>query len=83
MGISPEQVERLKEAFQRVRDVFVAAWKAIRELFKPIAKWFSKNGLLIAAWRIDKIKWYRLATTHRKRRIRKKWRNAIMREAYP
>lgn len=80
--IPAEDLERLREAFQQIKDAFIEALTPLMEwLKKALDKFFKWLRDLPDHWLCENKRWWYMAEHHKKRRIRKKYRNRIKKEA--
>lgn len=80
--IPAEDLERLKEAFQQIKDAVVEALTPLMEwLAKALKKFMKWLRDLPDHWLCKNKHWWYMAEHHKKRRIRKKYRNRIRKEA--
>lgn len=76
-NITPEQFENAKAAVVRCAQALVEMWRRVRaQLLKNMAKFM--DGLLYAA--NTNPKWWHLYKHSKKRRVRKKYRDRLMRQ---
>lgn len=80
--IPAEDLERLREAFQQIKDAVVEALTPLMEwLAKALNKFMKWLRDLPDHWLCENKRWWYMAEHHKKRRIRKKYRNRIRKEA--
>lgn len=80
--IPAEDLERLNEAFQQLKDAVVEALTPLIEwLAKALKKFMKWLRDLPDHWLCKNKRWWYMAEHHKKRRIRKKYRNRIRKEA--
>lgn len=85
LHISPETMQQILEAFDRVAEAVKEMARALMEAFKPIIDWAKKTAErfmdALAAGIVPR-KWLHLAKHAKKARTRKKYRNRIRRAVF-
>ncbi len=86
LHISPETMQQILEAFDRVAEAVKEMARALMEAFKPIIDWAKKTAErfieALAAGIVPRRKWLHLAKHAKKARTRKKYRNRIRRAVF-
>ena len=85
LHISPETMQQILEAFDRVAAAVKEMARALMEAFKPIIDWAKKTAerfMEALAAGIVPRKWLHLAKHAKKARTRKKYRNRIRRAVF-
>ena len=85
LHISPETMQQILEAFDRVAEAVKEMARALMEAFKPIIDWAKKTAerfIEALAAGIVPRKWLHLAKHAKKARTRKKYRNRIRRAVF-
>ena len=85
LHISPETMQQILEAFDRVAEAVKEMARALMEAFKPIIDWAKKTAerfMEALAAGIVPRKWLHLAKHAKKARTRKKYRNRIRRAVF-
>ena len=85
LHISPETMQQILEAFDRVAEAVKEMARALMEAFKPIIDWAKKTAErfmeALAAGVVPR-RWLHLAKHAKKARTRKKYRNRIRRAVF-
>lgn len=85
LHISPETMQQILEAFDRVAEAVKEMARALMEALKPIIDWAKKTAerfMEALAAGIVPRKWLHLAKHAKKARTRKKYRNRIRRAVF-
>lgn len=73
--ITPEQLEKAKAAVECIAQALGEVWRSVKEAFKKITSGFM-DALLHS---LNNTKWWHLYKYSKKRRVRKKYRDKLMR----
>ena len=85
LHISPETMQQILEAFDRLAETVKEVTRALMETFKPIIDWAKKTAerfIEALSAGIVPRKWLHLAKHAKKARTRKKYRNRIRRAVF-